>query len=84
MKRRSQTAPSEDLLRRMKERDEWARKQEEQYRLRLEAIRERQRAEIAQKELVAKMVKEMAESLNDAIPGWLERKRKAQQVRRLD
>jgi uncharacterized FlaG/YvyC family protein len=75
--------PSEDLQRRMKERAEWAQRQEEQQRARIEAIRKQRQEEIlrAQEiEHMAQMVNEMVETLNNEIPGWAERKQKVQQV----
>lgn len=75
--------PTEHLERRMKERAEWAQRQEEQQRARIEAIRKKRQEEIlrAQEiEHMAQMVNEMVETLNDEIPGWAERKQKVQQV----
>ena len=65
----------------LNERQEWAQKQEEQHQKRMESITQQsiQQDQLHQ-ELVKKLVKEMAEALNDAIPGWLERKRKVEQV----
>jgi hypothetical protein len=75
---------SEDLKRRRKDREEWARKQEEQHRQRMEATRnQRQREQLAkakQLETMAKLVNEMVDELNGEIPGWLERKRQIEQV----
>jgi len=77
------TTPSDDLERRMKERAEWAGRQEEQQRTRMDAIRQKRREEIlrAQEiERITQMVDEMVNTLNDGIPGWAERKKKVQQV----
>ncbi|KAF5373228.1 hypothetical protein D9615_007492 [Tricholomella constricta] len=77
---------SDNLKERMKEREEWARVQEEKHRMRMEALREQRRAAYGgdQKE-VPKEVKEMVDAINLAInearPGWLERLRKAQQMK---
>jgi len=77
---------SEDLKRRMKEREKWARKQEELHRMRMNALRGGRAApgvHREQKEL-PKEVKEIVDTINVAInearPGWLERLQKAQQV----
>ncbi|GLB41754.1 putative toxin transport [Lyophyllum shimeji] len=77
---------SEDLKRRMKEREEWARKQEEQYRMRMEALRgglapgiPRERKELPPE--VKGMVDAINVAINEARPGWLERLQKAQQIK---
>lgn len=75
---------SEDVTRRRKDRAEWAKKQEEQRRLRTEAFRSQiQREQLTkakQLETMAKLVNEMVDELNNEIPGWLERKRQIEQV----
>jgi hypothetical protein len=78
-----QMIESERMKLRLKDRQEWARKQEEQHRKRMEALAEPPQpnlADLPHQELVTKLVQEMAEALDEVIPGWLERKRKAQQV----
>lgn len=75
--------PSEDLERRMKERAEWARRQEEQQRSRINAIKQRRQAEILRAQeidRIKQMVNEMVDTLNNEIPGWVERKQKVEQV----
>ncbi|KAG5642636.1 hypothetical protein DXG03_002474 [Asterophora parasitica] len=76
---------SEDLKKRMQEREEWARMQEEKHRKRMEALREQRRAAFGgdQKELpkeVTEMVDAINVAINEARPGWLERVQKAKQV----
>ncbi|KAF8075026.1 DnaJ-domain-containing protein [Lyophyllum atratum] len=78
---------SEELKRRMKERDEWARKQEEQHRMRMDALRERRGATGRRREQkeVPEEVKVIVDAINVAInearPGWLDRVQKAQQLK---
>jgi len=84
-RRHSRNRPSEHVLRRMEERQIWARQQEEEHKLRMAAIKAQQQSEELNKkelEAVSSLVKEMADALNEAIPGWLERKRKVEQVER--
>ena len=64
----------------LKERQEWAQKQEEQHRERMQSITQQNKQDLPHQELVKKLVQEMADALNDAIPGWLERKRRVEQV----
>jgi len=65
----------------LKERQEWAQKQEEQHRKLMASITQQNKEQdLPHQEQVTKLVKEMAEALNDAIPGWLERKRRVEQV----
>jgi len=68
----------------MKERAEWARRQEEQQRTRIDIIRRRRQEEILRAQEIARitqMADEMVDILNSEIPGWVERKRKVEQVR---
>lgn len=67
----------------MKDRADWARRQEEQQRLRLDAIRRRRQEDILraqEMERITQMAAEMIEILNNELPGWVERKQKLQQV----
>ncbi|RDB23686.1 Chaperone protein DnaJ [Hypsizygus marmoreus] len=83
-KYRSSIPLSEDAKQRMKDREEWFKKHQEQHQIRMEAIKEeRRRHEMAEKEMkvIAEMVKDITDSLNNAIPGWLERKQRVQQMR---
>lgn len=67
----------------MKDRAEWARRQEEQQRLRLDAIRRRRQEDILraqEMDRITQMAEEMVELLNNELPGWVERKQKLQQV----
>jgi hypothetical protein len=78
--------PSENLERRMKERAEWARRQAEQQRMRIDAIRQRRQEDILRTQemnRIAQMAEEMLDILNNEIPGWVERKQKLQQVSQL-
>ena len=71
------------LERRMQERAEWARRQEEQQQKRIDAIRQRRQEDILRAQeidRIAQMVDEMVDTLNSEIPGWVERKQKVQQV----
>lgn len=82
----TKSAWSEDLKRRMKEREEWARKQEEQHRTRMDALRGgRAPSGQHQEQELPKEVKEVVDAINVAInearPGWLERLQKVQQIR---
>jgi membrane-bound ClpP family serine protease len=82
-KDQGQQTPSKDLEQRMKERAEWARRQEEQQRMRVDAIRQRRQEEILQAQeidRIAQMANEMLNTLNNEIPGWVERKQKVEEV----
>jgi membrane-bound ClpP family serine protease len=79
----SQRNPSKDLERRMKERAEWAQRREEQQRRRIDAIRQRRQEEILRAQeidRITQMANEMLNTLNDEIPGWLERKQRVEQA----
>ena len=79
--RSRETAECDRYKRLLKERQEWAQKQVEQHQMRMESIaQQNQQQDLPHQELVKKLVQEMAEALNDAIPGWLERKRRVEQV----
>lgn len=68
----------------MKEREEWARQQEDQYRMRMDALREQRKSPYGEQKELPREVKEMVDSINIAInearPGWLERLQKAQRA----
>jgi DnaJ family protein C protein 17 len=84
----SDTNFSEQQIKRMKDREEWARKAEAQYQERMKVLKEHARSDREQvREQVqdiseyATMVQKMLQELYDQNPEWEERRRKVQQVR---